>query len=140
MAEAFLRGTVVAHPSARVLRGSAANDRVLSRLRLTEALDLVDLRGAGGLGAVGQTDWLTSCDQGDYHLTQEWATAIRRWAPWAAGMIWQSKRGDVHFALILFEDRVGTSALHGRAHRRLDDPLGRSFPRKALADFNVDLS
>jgi hypothetical protein len=139
LAEAFLRGPVIADPLARILPRSRAASRVLSRLELTSELDLVDLRGAAGLGRVGQTDWLTSCDEDEYVLTQAWATAIRRWAPLASGFIWQSKRDDVHFALVLFDDGAAPGAIVGRLHLQLDQPLGVTFLEKSLAAFNVVL-
>ena len=109
---------------------------MLSRIEVASNLTLVDLRGAAGLGRVGQTDWLTSCNEDDYHLTQQWATAIRRWAA-PAGLIWQSKRDDLHFALVLFDDGAAPGAITGRPHRRLDDPLGRTLLERSLAEFNV---
>jgi hypothetical protein len=139
LAEAFLRGPVVANPSARILSPSRADGRVLSRIEVTARLELVDLRGAAGLGRIGQTDWLTTCDEDEYHLTQDWASAIRRWTPGSAGMIWQSKRDNIHFAHVLFDDGAAPSAISGRPYRRLDEPLGRTLLEKSLAKFNVVL-
>ena len=53
IAEAFLRGDVVADPSARILRRAKADNTVLSRIEVAADLTLVDLRGAAGLGRVG---------------------------------------------------------------------------------------
>jgi hypothetical protein len=139
IAEAFLRGDVVADPSARILRRAKADNTVLSRIEVVADLTLVDLRGAAGLGRVGQTDWLTSCNEDDYPMTQQWAMAIRRWAASTSGLIWQSKRDDVHFALVLFDDGAAPGGITGRPHRRLDAPLGRTLLEKSLAEFNVVL-
>jgi len=139
IAEAFLRGPVVVNPSARFLRRAKLAHRVLSRLRLETELQLVDIRGAAGLGRIGQDAWLSACDEDDYPLTQEWATAIRRWAPDAAGLVWMSKRDNVHEAVVLFSDRIAAAGIAGRVVRRLDSPLGESLMSKTLAEFNAVL-
>jgi RES domain len=139
IAEAFLRGPVVVDPTARFLRRAKLADRVLSRIRLENELLLVDLRGAAGLGRIGQDAWLSACDEDDYPLTQEWATAIRRWAPDAAGLVWMSKRDNVHEAVVLFSDRIAAAGITGRVVRPLDSPLGESLMSKTLAEFNVVL-
>ena len=137
IAEAFLRGPVVANPSARFMGLSRASGRVLSRVELTTDVRLVDLRGAAGLGRLGQDAWLTACDEADYPTTQEWATAIRRWAPDAGGLLWMPKRDNLHAALVLFSDRVDPGALAGRSIAALDDPLGiTSPPRRTCSTEN----
>lgn len=112
---------------------------MLSRLRLDAELVLVDLRGAVGLGRVGQDAWLSACDEVDDPITQRWATALRQWAPGAAGLVWMSKRDNLHEAAVLFSDRVPTGALAGEVVRRLDSPLGMTLVEKVLATDNVAL-
>ncbi|HEY8869200.1 MAG TPA: RES family NAD+ phosphorylase [Candidatus Limnocylindrales bacterium] len=139
IAEAFLRGPVVKDPAARFMRRSRADGRMLSRLEFEADLPLVDLRGAAGLGRIGQDAWLSACDEPDYPITQQWATAIRRWAADAAGLVWMSKRDNVHTAAILFANRVNSGAISGRPVRTLDDPLGTTLLAKVLSEFNVVL-
>jgi hypothetical protein len=139
IAEAFLRGPVVSNPNARFLRRAKLDGRVLSRITFEIELPLVDLRGAAGLGRIGQDAWLSACDEEDYPLTQEWAEAVRRWAPDAVGLVWMSKRDNVHEATVLFSDRVPAGAITGAVVRALDSPLGVSMMSKTLAEFNVAL-
>lgn len=139
IAEAFLRGPVVQDPSARFMRLARLDGRVLSRLRVTTKLALVDLCVAAGLGRSGQDAWLTACDEVDYPIAQRWATAIRRWAPDAAGLLWMSKRDNVHEAAILFSDRMPMGAITGEVVRRLDSPLGVTLVEKVLARHDVAL-
>lgn len=139
IAEAYLRGPAVSDPTARFLRRARLAGRVLSRIRIVTELSVVDLCGAAGLGRVGQDAWLTACDEEDCPLTQRWATAMRRWAPDACGMVWMSKRDNLHEAAILFSDRVPPDALTGEVARRLDTPLGITLVEKVLARSNVAL-
>lgn len=139
IAEAFLRGPVVKDPGARFMRRARIAGRVLSRIKLTAELPLVDLCGAAGLGRVGQDAWLSACDEPEYPITQRWASAIRRWAPDAAGLMWMSKRDNIHRAVVMFADRLSPTAIAGRPVRALDDPLGLTMMSKLLSEFNVIL-
>jgi RES domain. len=140
IAEAFLRGPVVKDPGARFMRRARTAGRVLSRMEFTADLPLVDLCGAAGLGRVGQDAWLSACDEPDYPITQRWASAIRRWAPGAAGLVWMSKRDNTHRAAVLFADRLSPMAIAGRPVRALDDPLGLTMMSKVMSEFNVILA
>jgi hypothetical protein len=141
IAEAFLRGPVVADPAARFLRRAKLTGQVLSRIELTVDLAVIDMCGAVGLARIGQDAWLTACDEPDYPLTQQWATAVRRWAPppSIAGLVWMSKRDNVHNALVLFADGVPVGGLSGRVHRELDSGLGKTLVTKTLARFAVTI-
>jgi hypothetical protein len=139
IAEAFLRGPVTRNPAARMLRRARLAGRVLSRIELLTDLPLVDLRGGSGLGRIGQDAWLTASDEVDYEITQAWATALRRWAPDAAGLVWMSKRDNVHEAAVFFADRMPPDALTGTVARELDASLGLTLVTKTLAEFNVTL-
>ena len=83
-----------------------SSDLSVSRLTLTQDLDLVSLIDGRDLGAIGQSDWLVSCSGPDYPYTREWAHWLRRVAPWAHGLIWDSKRDRGGLALVLFGDRL----------------------------------
>lgn len=139
IAEAFLRGRAVANPAARLELRRTYRPYVLSRLVVAHDLALVELRGAEGLGRIGQDAWLTSCDEVDYSITMEWATAIRRWAPNAHGMIWRAKRDNDHFAVVLFGDRGAGSLIEGEVRRRFDVERHMTFLVKTLAGFNVTI-
>jgi hypothetical protein len=139
IAEAFLRGSTVSDASARFLDRRKAAGIVLSRIELLGNLVLADLRGAAGLAPIGQDAWLTACSEVDYEVTQEWATAIRRWAPGSQGFLWQSKRDNVHFATVLFDDR-GAPALRGDVSRRFDEPGGLIYLTRVLSELNVALA
>lgn len=138
IAEAFLRGPILADPASRFLRRAKLRGRVLSRVELVSDLTVVDLRGTG-LGLIGQDAWLSSCDEVDYSVTQEWATALRRWAPTTAGLVWRSKRDNNHESMVLFSDRTPPDVLGTRVTRRLDSPLGEGLIAKKLSEFGVVL-
>jgi len=104
---------VVRDATARFLRRARLTERVLSRVRLTTDLPLVDLRGAAGLGRVGQDAWPSACDEEDYPITQQWAAALRRWTPGAASLAWMSKRDNLHEVVVLFSDRIPAGAITG---------------------------
>lgn len=140
IAEAFLRGAATMDPAARFVRRPRLDDRVLSRIELMQDLSLVDLCGADGLARIGQDAWLTACDDVHYPITQQWAAAIRRWAPKVAGIVWISKRDNVREAAVLFADGVPAGALSGRDVRKLDSPLGLALVTKVLAEFNVTVA
>lgn len=139
IAEAFLRGSAVANPAARFELRRTYRPYVLSRLVVGQDLALADLRGAEALGRIGQDAWLTSSDEVDYPIAQEWATAIRRWAPDAHGMIWRAKRDNDHFAVVLFEDRGTRSFIEGEARRRFEVERDMNVLVKTLSRFNVTI-
>jgi hypothetical protein len=140
IAEAFLRGGVIADPTTRFLAHRRLETTGLARLELTSPLSVIDLRGVEGLGSVGQDGWLTHCDEPDYPQTQRWAAAIRGWAPDAHGMVWTSKRDDQHFAIVLFDDHGTAAMFSATTLLRFDEPTGEAFARKVLARFNVAVS
>jgi len=139
-AEAFLRDDVVHDPTARFLRRDKVLRAALSRIELTGALRLVDLRGAAALTRVGQDSWLTSSEEVDYPLTQLWAAAIRRWAPEADGLCWMAKRDNVHFAAMLFDDHDPGAKMRGEVVRRLAEPSDFAYATKLLATLNVKVT
>lgn len=139
-AETFLRDDVVHDPSARFLRRDKVLRAVLSRIELTGALSLVDLRGAAALARLGQDSWLTSSEEVDYPMTQLWAAAIRRWAPNADGLCWMAKRDNVHFAAMLFDDHDPSARMRGEVVRRFDQPSDFASATKVLSTLNVKVT
>ena len=136
-AEAFLRDDVVRDPSARYIRRDNVTRAAISRIETTDSVALVDLRGAVALGRVGQDAWLTASEEVDYPLTQEWATAIRRWAPDADGFYWMAKRDDTHAAVVLFDDHAVSERLEGRVVYAFGDPSAYAYALAQLAKLNV---
>lgn len=136
-AEAFLRDDVVKDPHARFIRRDRVARACLSRIELTGDLVLVDLKGATGLTRVGQDSWLTSSEEVDYPLTQQWAGAIRRWAPNVDGFCWMAKRDNTHFAAMLFNDHDPAARMLGSVQRRLSEPRSLAFATRVLARLNV---
>ncbi len=140
LAEAFLRDDVVHDPGARFLRRDKVLGAVLSRIELTGALRLADLRGAAALTRVGQDSWLTSSEEVDYPMTQLWAAAIRRWVPKIDGLCWMAKRDNVHFAAMLFDDHGPAGRMRGEVVRRFDQPSDFAYATKMLASLNVKVT
>jgi hypothetical protein len=142
IAEAFLRKPTVTNPAARFMRRARLRGRVLSRIEFAVDVAVIDLCGARGLARIGQDAWLTACDEPDYPITQAWATALRRWspAPAATGLVWMSKRDNVHESTVLFNDHVNAADLVGRVYRPLADGLGLTLVEKVLAGFGVAIT
>ena len=139
-AEAFLRDDVVQDPGARFLRRDKVTRAALSRIELTAAVTLVDLRGAAGLTRVGQDSWSTSSEEVDYPLTQLWAAAIRRWAPAADGLCWMAKRDNLHLAAMVFDDHDPGLRIRGEVVRRFAEPSDFVYAVKVLAGLNVKVT
>jgi len=137
-AEVFLRGETVLASTVRIVPRRRLENLRLSRLVTAGELELVLLIGAEALGRIGQDAWLTSCDEHDYPLTEEYARTIRRWAPWAAGLVWLAKRDNAHRSYVLFADRVMPTALSGEMKLELDGD-GEAFTRGMLARLSVAL-
>jgi hypothetical protein len=123
-------------PAARLLPFSQVAGRAISTLRLARDVELVLLRGRG-LSQLGQDRWLVSCEAADYPTTRAWATAIRRWAPEAAGLAWLD-RLQHDFVYVFYRSRVAPGDLEVVRTRRADESAGlrsvRVHLRTHLAD------
>ena len=106
--ETLLRDLPADDRGSRLLPRSRLAGLRISRLRTTCDLELVALRTGKDLAAVGQDTWLSTAPASEYSTTRRWATAIRGWAPWAAGLTWRSPREPEGFAYIFFADRCPT--------------------------------
>ena len=104
VAETLLRDLRVT-PAPRRIPFKQVRGRMISRLRVERALEMVSLHGKG-LSQLGQDLWLTSCDPPDYPITRAWATAIRSWAPTAAGFVWRSRRQNDELVYVFYESNV----------------------------------
>lgn len=105
VSEILLRDLPADDHGARLLPASRLTGLRISRLRTTCDLELVALRTGKDLAAVGQDTWLTTAPASKYTATRKWATAIREWSPWAAGLTWRSHREPDGFVYIFFGDR-----------------------------------
>jgi len=72
LAETLLRDIASDERGYRVVPNDKALGRKISRLTLTQDLDLVSLIDGRDLGAIGQDDWLVSCPPRDYPQTRGW--------------------------------------------------------------------
>ena len=127
---------------------SAITGRRISTVITTSDLNLVSLRTAADLGAVGQDAWLTSCEPSCYPQSRFWAHWIRAHAPTAAGLVWMSPREPTQQAFVLFGDRTPAAAIITSANpllppgfdADLDTRSGRRAISRFLATYNVVLS
>ena len=147
ISEALLRDLPIDVHGARLLPRRQLQDRRLGWLRCRVALDLVSLRSAEDLGAVGQDTWLTQAPSSEYGFTRRWGQAIRGWAPWATGFVWYSRREPDGLAYVFFADRcppdpfeeITTGTPIPVADSRLDGGAGYIYVRGFLQNYNVSL-
>lgn len=128
--------TAVAEEFLPELASTPAHDRILldrrvARRRLTAVrtgadLTLLRLVSAVDLAAVRQDSWLVTAGPRDYPLIREWASALRRLAPWAHGFVWTSSVDLPRPTMVLFEDRCSDSPLE------TVDPPGAPVEQRAL--------
>lgn len=91
-----------------------------SHVRLTDALCLVDLGGAGQRALGVERNALLAGPMSTYPRTRAWAEAIYAQVPDAQGLYYTSHQYGPHWAAVLFGDRVGDgdlAELGGRAVR-----------------------
>jgi hypothetical protein len=108
-------------------------------------LELVSLRSGADLAAVAQDTWLVHAPSSEYGFTRRWAHQIRRWAPWAAGFVWHSRREPDGAAFVFFEDRCPSDAFEEITSDtpipvtdcRLDTGAGNVYVRELLAAYRV---
>ncbi|MER6912780.1 RES family NAD+ phosphorylase [Streptomyces sp. NPDC000594] len=105
LAETLLRDVPYSAAGTRVVPWVSAVQRSLTRLRVTEDLKLVRLVSQADLAAVFQDAWLLEGESDRYGATRYWAQEIRRYAPAAQGMVWQSRRNRPYHAVVFFSDR-----------------------------------
>ncbi|MCI2416177.1 RES family NAD+ phosphorylase [Saccharopolyspora sp. K220] len=141
LAETLLRNLGFGVDGQRLIRRAQIAGRRLSTVRTTRELNLVSLRTAPDLAAVGQDSWLIDSEGKDaYPKTQKWAAWIRSQADWAAGLIWPSKRDTGKLALVLFGDRCGEEALDGdepEVQIDLDTEIGEAWLNRMLKPYRA---
>lgn len=147
VSEVLLRDLPLDERGARLLPHAALSGRRISWLQTTLDLELVSLRSGEDLAAVGQDTWLTTAPAAEYAMTRRWASAIRSWTPWAAGLTWRSHREPEGFAHVFFEDCCPpgcfaevTDGLPAPAgDQDLSAGIGRLYVEELLARYRVAL-
>ena len=110
VSEAVLRDLPIDERGARLLPRVRLSDLRISWLVTTVDIQLVTLRSGRDLASVGQDAWLTVAPAAEYPVTRRWASAIRIWAPWGAGLTWRSLREPAGLAFVFFSDRCPADA------------------------------
>ncbi|WP_225101594.1 RES family NAD+ phosphorylase [Streptomyces sp. CoH27] len=123
LSEVLLRSVEFDTGGVRLIPWAQASRYVLSAVRTTAELSLVDLTSAEGLAAVWQDHWLV--DSEEYAGTRYWVRVIRERRADAQGLWWTSKRCRPRPALLLFQDRCPEAPL---------DPVPEQCLRLASAD------
>ena len=147
VSEVLLRDLPVDDHGTRLLLRAGLSQRSISWLRTTLDLAIVSLRSGQDLAAIGQDTWLTASPAAEYGMTRRWASAIRRWAPWACGMTWRSHREPDGFAYIFFADRCPEASFEEVANglpvppgdRSLGAGAARLYVEGILASYRVAL-
>lgn len=147
VSEVLLRDLPFDEHGARLLPRLRLSGLCISWLSVTTDIDLVDLRSAAALAAVGQDTWLTQAPAAAYLTTRLWAEAIRSWAEWCAGLIWRSRREPEGFATVIFGDRAADSLTEDTTSavplphddRRLDSGLGARYVEQILTEYSIAL-
>ncbi|CAM5700500.1 RES family NAD+ phosphorylase [Streptomyces aurantiogriseus] len=121
LAEVFLRSVEFdAVQGARLVPWAQASRYTLAEIVTTADLTLISLRTEEDLAAVCQTTWLLDCEPEQYPKTRYWAQELRKQAPDAQGLLWQSRRHRPREALVLFGDRCGPKPLSTETLARHD--------------------
>jgi len=145
VSETLLRDVPIDDTGARLLPKVSLESRRFGWLQPRVGLDLVSLRSGTDLAAVSQDTWLVQSPSSEYGFTRRWAHAIRRWAPWAVGFAWHSKREPDGVAFIFFGDRcppdpfeeitTGTPVPIGDS--QLDAGAGNIYVKEILERYKV---
>lgn len=135
-AEAFARDLNFTALGPRPLPQSRVAGKGVSRIVVARDARLVVVCGAGA-HQIGQDDWLTRCDESDYPTCREWAASLRRWAPDADGLTWQSKRDPTERVFMLWGDPTAPGGDCGlvRAAPGGGEPLEMGPARMRLEEF-----
>ena len=147
VSEVLLRDLPIDDYGARLLPRAGLSQLSIDWLRTTLDLEIVSLRSGPDLAAVGQDTWLTTSPAAEYSMTRRWASAIRRWAPWACGLTWRSHREPEGFAYVFFADRcpeasfeeVTYGSLLPLGDRSLGAGAARLYVERIIASYRVAL-
>lgn len=147
VSETLLRDLPIDERGARLLPRAGLAKLRISWLRPTLNLELVSLRSGIDLAAVGQDPWLTIAPAAEYAMTRRWSSAVRTWAPWAAGLTWRSHREPEGFVYVFFGDRCPDGCFEEVTNglpvppdeRNLNAGAGRLYIEGILASYRVAL-
>lgn len=147
LSEMLLRDLPINDFGARLLPLASLSRLSIGWLRTTVDLELVSIRSGRDLAAVGQDTWLTASPAAEYGMTRRWASALRGWAPWAAGLTWRSHREPEGFAYVFFDDRCPDGAFEEATDhlpvpprdRNLSDGAARLHVEEILLSYRVAL-
>jgi hypothetical protein len=106
LAETLLRDIAPDERGFRTVPSTATSRRRMAALVLIADLRLISLVNGPDLAAIGQDSWLVTAPGQQYPQTRDWAHWLRRQAPWAHGLVWDSLRDRGSLALVLFGDRL----------------------------------
>jgi hypothetical protein len=149
VSEALLRELPHNETGSRLLPRVQISSKRFGWMRNVTDLSLVSLCSGTDLAAVSQDTWLVTASSREYGATRRWAHAIRSWAPWAAGFVWNSFREPAERAYIFFEDRcipgcfeeIHTgNAIPGNRSNRLDRGMGHEYLKQILEQYRVAIS
>ena len=148
VAEVLIRDLPGFGPGCRPLKRSALDDKCISCIEPRSDLTLVNLRSGPDLGAVGQDTWLTTSSATDYPDTRHWSSAIRAWAPNAAGLTWHSRFNPPGLSYIFFRERCGSEGFGAASATqtgldstsRIDRGRGLFYILDLLALYHVPLA
>ncbi|MFH9399845.1 RES family NAD+ phosphorylase [Streptomyces sp. NPDC017638] len=140
LSEVLLRSVDYGDDGVRLIPWAQASRYVLSALRTTADLSLVDLTTAEGLAAVWQDHWLI--DTKEYAGTRYWVRVIRERCDDVQGLWWTSKRCPPRTALQLFADRCPAEPLDPRPQEclRLSSPQDVCEVNRLLAPLHAVIS
>ncbi len=150
LAETLLRELSPDDRGWRTAPDSAASGRRMAALVLLADLRLGRLIDAADLAAIGQDAWLVTAPGHDYPQTRDWAHWLRRQAPWAQGLVWDSLRDRGSLAVVLFGDRLERDLGSGyetavlrevpELAYRLDEKDGRDQANERLRKYRAAIS
>lgn len=135
VAETVLRDIAFTEDTRAIPRSQVLGRR-LAVFEVLTPLRLVALTTAAELASARQDTWLIHAEVTEYWMTRRWGHWLRRCSPEAHGLIWPSKRNPGGQALVLFEDRCGSSAVAARPlfTRDLDGAHGERWLNRRLQE------
>jgi hypothetical protein len=140
LAEAVLRGMSALHDGARPrLYGLQVDPLDLCIVRLTRAVRVVRLHGAGLTRLGLLREHVIDCPEADYPYTARWAQALWGSRSRPHGMAWTSRQNDSGRAYVFWAGRSKPDAITPPQHViRLDRDPGRDLVRQACVAAGVD--
>lgn len=141
LAEVLLRSVEFGDGTAvRQIPWAQASRYLLSAVRTTSDISLVDITSAEGLAAVWQDEWLVTSLE--YPQTRYWVRLIREHSKKAQGLCWTSKRCMPRRALQFFGDRCGADLLEARSEEcyRLASGADRKEINRLLSPLRAVIS